>query len=148
MEVRNKDKFRKEILGLRKLLSDAQYCSRLEGSYVGFLNDMHMALVGDRRITKKMIQSVQNANRHYNFARDPKNVEKRKNIIMKLSNLQGMVKDCHYTSDYRTDREVLIQSFKDQVSRKGTLTKKQFIYANNLYTQFKKRIEKVKKEKK
>jgi hypothetical protein len=115
---------------------------------VEFLNDMHMALVGDRRITRKMIQSVQNANRHYNFARNPKNIEKRKNIIMKLSNLQGMVKECHYTSDYRADRELLIQSFKDQVSRKGTLTKKQFIYANNLYTQFKKRIDKVKKEKK
>ena len=146
--MNNKDRFRKEILGLRKLLSDTNYCSRQEGSYVSFLNDMHMALVGDRRITGKMIQSVRNANRHYGFARNPKNVEKRKGIMMKLSNLQGMVKDCNYTSDYRADRESLIQSFKDQVSRKGTLTKKQFIYANNLYTQFKKRIEKVKKEKK
>jgi S-methylmethionine-dependent homocysteine/selenocysteine methylase len=107
-----------------------------------------MALVGNRRITAKMIQSVQNANSHYDFASNQKNVEKRRNIIMKLSNLQGMVKDCNYTSDYRADRESLIQSFKDQVRRKGTLTKKQFIYANNLYTQFKKRIEKVKKEKK
>ena len=143
MGLRNKEKFRKEILGLRKLLSDTQYCSRLEGSYVGFLNDMHMALVGDRRITSKMIQSIQNANRHYNFASNPKNVEKRRNIITKLSNLQGMVKECQYTSDYRADRELLIQSFKDQVSKKGTLTKKQFIYANNLYKQFKKRIAKV-----
>jgi hypothetical protein len=144
----NKEKFRKEILGLRKLLSDTKYCNRQEGSYVSFLNDMHMALVGNRRITAKMIQSVQNANSHYDFASNQKNVEKRRNIIMKLSNLQGMVKDCNYTSDYRADRESLIQSFKDQVRRKGTLTKKQFIYANNLYTQFKKRIEKVKKEKK
>ena len=143
MGLRNKEKFRKEILGLRKLLSDTQYCSRLEGSYVGFLNDMHMALVGDRRITSKMIQSIQNANRHYDFASNPKNVEKRRNIITKLSNLQGMVKECQYTSDYRADRELLIQSFKDQVKRKGTLTKKQFIYANNLYQQFKKRIAKV-----
>ena len=146
--MNNKDRFRKEILGLRKLLSDTNYCSRQEGSYVSFLNDMHMALLSDRRITSKMIQAIQNANRHYDFAKDPKNVEKRRNILQKLMKLRSMVKDCHYTSDYRADREVLIQSFKDQVSRKGTLTKKQFIYANNLYTQFKKRIEKVKKEKK
>jgi len=142
--LRNKDKFRKEILGLRKLLSDTHYCGGLEGSYVGFLNDMHMALVGDRRITRKMIQSVQNAVRHYNFKRDPKNVEKRRNIVMKLKSLRSMVRDCQYTLDYRSDRELLIQSFIDQVSRKGTLTKKQFIYANNLHKQFKKRIAKVK----
>ena len=141
--MRNKEKFRKEILGLRRLLSDTSYCSSQEGSYVSFLNDMHMALLSDRRITSKMIQSIQNANRHYNFASNPKNVEKRRNIITKLSNLQGMVKECQYTSDYRADRELLIQSFKDQVSKKGTLTKKQFIYANNLYKQFKKRIAKV-----
>ena len=144
MGLRNKEKFRKEILGLRKLLSDTQYCSRLEGSYVGFLNDMHMALVGDRRITSKMIQSIQNANRHYDFARDPKNVEKRRNILQKLMKLRSMVKHCQYTTDYRDDRKTLIQSFIDQVRRKGTLTKGQFVYANNLYKQFKKRIAKVK----
>ena len=143
MGLRNKEKFRKEILGLRKLLSDTQYCSRLEGSYVGFLNDMHMALVGDRRITSKMIKAIQNANRHYDFARDPKNVEKRRNILQKLMKLRSMVKHCQYTSDYRDDRKTLIQSFIDQVRRKGTLTKGQFVYANNLYKQFTKRIAKV-----
>ena len=141
--MRNKDKFRKEILGLRKLLSDVQYCSGLEGSYVGFLNDMHMALLSNRRITAKMIQAVQNANRHYDFAKDPKNVEKRRNILSKLMKLRSMVKHCQYTNDYRDDRKTLIQSFIDQVRRKGTLTKGQFVYANNLYKQFKKRIAKV-----
>tara|TARA_Y100000592_G_scaffold2227_1_gene3456 strand:+ start:156 stop:599 length:444 start_codon:yes stop_codon:yes gene_type:complete len=142
--LRNKEKFRKEILGLRRLLSDTSYCSRLEGSYVGFLNDMHMALLSNRRITAKMVQSIQNANRHYDFARDPKNVEKRRNILVKLVRLRSMVKHCQYTSDYRDDRKTLIQSFIDQVRRKGTLTKKQFVYANNLYKQFTKRIAKVK----
>jgi len=141
--LRNKEKFRKEILGLRRLLSDTSYCSSQEGSYVSFLNDMHMALVGDRRITRKMIQAVQNANRHYDFAKDPKNVEKRRNILQKLIKLRSMVKHCQYTTDYRDDRKTLIQSFIDQVRRKGTLTKGQFVYANNLYKQFRKRIAKV-----
>ena len=141
--MRNKEKFRKEILGLRRLLSDTSYCSSQEGSYVSFLNDMHMALLSDRRITAKMIQAVQNANRHYDFAKDPKNVEKRRNILSKLMKLRSMVKHCQYTNDYRDDRKTLIQSFIDQVRRKGTLTKKQFVYANNLYKQFKKRIAKV-----
>ena len=105
---------------------------------------MHMALLSNRRITAKMVQSIQNANRHYDFAKDPRNVEKRRNILGKLMKLRSMVKHCHYTSDYRADRKTLIQSFIDQVRRKGTLTKKQFIYANNLYKQFKKRIAKVK----
>ena len=139
----NKEKFRKEILGLRRLLSDTSYCSSQEGSYVSFLNDMHMALLSDRRITAKMIQAVQNANRHYDFAKDPKNVEKRRNILSKLMKLRSMVKHCQYTNDYRDDRKTLIQSFIDQVKRKGTLTKGQFTYANNLYKQFKKRIAKV-----
>ena len=143
MGLTNKEKFRKEILGLRKLLSDTKYCSRLEGSYVGFLNDMHMALLGNRRITSKMIKAIQNANRHYDFASNPKNVEKRRNILVKLVRLRSMVKYCQYTSDYRDDRKTLIQSFIDQVRRKGTLTKGQFVYANNLYKQFKKRIAKV-----
>lgn len=143
MGLRNKEKFRKEILGLRRLLSDTSYCSSQEGSYVSFLNDMHMALVGDRRITRKMIQAVQNANRHYDFAKDPKNVEKRRNILQKLIKLRSMVKHCQYTTDYRDDRKTLIQSFIDQVRRKGTLTKGQFVYANNLYKQFRKRIAKV-----
>ena len=141
--MRNKEKFRKEILGLRRLLSDTSYCSSQEGSYVSFLNDMHMALLSDRRITSKMIQAIQNANRHYDFAKDPKNVEKRRNILQKLMKLRSMVKHCQYTSDYRDDRKTLIQSFIDQVRRKGTLTKGQFVYANNLYKQFKKRIAKV-----
>ena len=143
MGLRNKEKFRKEILGLRRLLSDTSYCSSQEGSYVSFLNDMHMALVGNRRITRKMIQAVQNANRHYDFAKDPKNVEKRRNILQKLIKLRSMVKHCQYTTDYRDDRKTLIQSFIDQVRRKGTLTKGQFVYANNLYKQFRKRIAKV-----
>ncbi len=141
--MRNKEKFRKEILGLRRLLSDTSYCSSQEGSYVSFLNDMHMALLSDRRITSKMIQAIQNANRHYDFAKDPKNVEKRRNILQKLMKLRSMVKHCQYTSDYRDDRKTLIQSFIDQVRRKGTLTKGQFVYANNLYKQFTKRIAKV-----
>ena len=141
--MRNKEKFRKEILGLRRLLSDTSYCSSQEGSYVSFLNDMHMALLSDRRITSKMIKAIQNANRHYDFARDPKNVEKRRNILQKLMKLRSMVKHCQYTSDYRDDRKTLIQSFIDQVRRKGTLTKGQFVYANNLYKQFTKRIAKV-----
>lgn len=141
--MRNKEKFRKEILGLRRLLSDTSYCSSQEGSYVSFLNDMHMALLSDRRITSKMIQAIQNANRHYDFAKDPKNVEKRRNILQKLMKLRSMVKHCQYTSDYRDDRKTLIQSFIDQVRRKGTLTKGQFVYANNLYKQFRKRIAKV-----
>ena len=143
MGLRNKEKFRKEILGLRRLLSDTSYCSSQEGSYVSFLNDMHMALLSDRRITSKMIKAIQNANRHYDFARDPKNVEKRRNILQKLMKLRSMVKHCQYTSDYRDDRKTLIQSFIDQVRRKGTLTKGQFVYANNLYKQFTKRIAKV-----
>ena len=142
--MRNKEKFRKEILGLRRLLSDTSYCSSQEGSYVSFLNDMHMALLSDRRMTSKMIQAIQNANRHYDFAKDPKNVEKRRNILQKLMKLRSMVKHCQYTSDYRDDRKTLIQSFIDQVRRKGTLTKGQFVYANNLYKQFTKRIAKVK----
>ena len=141
--MRNKEKFRKEILGLRRLLSDTSYCSSQEGSYVSFLNDMHMALLSDRRITSKMIKAIQNANRHYDFAKDPKNVERRRNILVKLVRLRSMVKYCQYTSDYRDDRKALIQSFIDQVRRKGTLTKGQFVYANNLYKQFTKRIAKV-----
>ena len=143
MGLRNKEKFRKEILGLRRLLSDTSYCSSQEGSYVSFLNDMHMALLSDRRMTSKMIKAIQNANIHYDFARDPKNVEKRRNILVKLVRLRSMVKHCQYTSDYRDDRKTLIQSFIDQVRRKGTLTKGQFVYANNLYKQFRKRIAKV-----
>ena len=141
--MRNKEKFRKEILGLRRLLSDTSYCSSQEGSYVSFLNDMHMALLSDRRMTSKMIKAIQNANRHYEFAIDPKNVERRRNILVKLVRLRSMVKHCQYTSDYRDDRKTLIQSFIDQVRRKGTLTKGQFVYANNLYKQFRKRIAKV-----
>ena len=141
--MRNKEKFRKEILGLRRLLSDTSYCSSQEGSYVSFLNDMHMALLSDRRMTSKMIKAIQNANRHYDFAKDPKNVEKRRNILQKLIKLRSMVKHCQYTTDYRDDRKTLIQSFIDQVRRKGTLTKGQFVYANNLYKQFRKRIAKV-----
>ena len=141
--MRNKEKFRKEILGLRRLLSDTSYCSSQEGSYVSFLNDMHMALLSDRRMTSNMIQAIQNANRHYEFAIDPKNVEKRRNILGKLIKLRSMVKHCQYTRDYRDDRKTLIQSFIDQVRRKGTLTKGQFVYANNLYKQFTKRIAKV-----
>ena len=138
----NKETYRREILGLRKVLSDTNYVSSIDDGYAHFINEMHMALIGNRRITEKMERAIRRIIRFYKKKTYNNDSTQSEAILLKLQRLRSMVDKCGYTENYVADRKYLVDSFINQVKAKGGLSKKQFIYANNLYKQFKKKIDK------
>ncbi len=138
----NKNKYRREILGLRKVLADSVYVKGLDEGYAHFINEMHMALIGSRRITAKMEVAIHRIIKFHKKKSNVKNSPIAETILLKLSKLRSMIDKCGYTENYIADRKFLVDSFIKQVKAKGGLSKKQFIYANNLYKQFKKKIDK------
>jgi hypothetical protein len=138
----NKETYRREILGLRKVLSDTNYVSSIDDGYAHFINEMHMALIGNRRITEKMEKAIRRIIRFYKKKTYNQDSTQSETILLKLTKLRSMIDKCGYTENYIADRKFLVDSFINQVKAKGGLSKKQFIYANNLHKQFKKKIDK------
>jgi len=138
----NKETYRREILGLRKVLSDTNYVSSIDDGYAHFINEMHMALIGNRRITEKMEKAIRRIIRFYKKKTYNQDSTQSETILLKLTKLRSMIDKCGYTENYIADRKFLVDSFIKQVKAKGGLSKKQFIYANNLYKQFNKKINK------
>jgi hypothetical protein len=147
--MKNKDKYKKEIAALRTILSDNSYWTVSKEyshqSFKSFLADMHTAMVGNRRVTSKMEAAVHKAIKNYGKRKDPDFRNRLENIVFKLKSLHFMVKDCGYTKDYEADRSHIIENMIKQVNSRGTLSKRQFEFCNNMYKQFKKRINKKKK---
>ena len=61
----NKEVYNKEIKSLRKLLDDGEYTRVLPSGYHHFLSEMHRKLVGNERITPKMLSAVEQAIESY-----------------------------------------------------------------------------------
>ena len=146
--MNNKEKYNKEIKALRVILSDDRYWNsdkefHKDQTFKSFLSDMHTAMVGNRTVTPKMKAAIDRAIKNYNRRSEPKFLEKVENIVLKLTRLSYMAKECGYTKDYEHDRVSIIDGMIRQANAKGTLSKRQMGFCNNMYKQFKKRIEKV-----
>ena len=110
----NKEKYKKEIRGLRKLLNDFEYTRTLSHGYHGFLAKMHKQLISNKNLTQKM--------------------------LAKITKLKQMLHHCGYSDYYIELKMEFLDSLTKRAHSRGTLTPKQAKYANNLYKQFSKRI--------
>tara|TARA_R100001163_G_C5023492_1_gene165678 strand:+ start:540 stop:962 length:423 start_codon:yes stop_codon:yes gene_type:complete len=138
--MRNKERYNKEIKSLRKLLSDNQYTRTLSTTYHGFLNDMHMKLIGDGNVTPKMIKSIETAIHCYGNYNRPDIKIQRDNMLAKITKLKYLLSQCGYTQQYEREKMEFLDSITSRAHSRGNLTPKQAKYANTLYKQFNKRI--------
>ena len=136
----NKEKYKKEIRGLRKLLNDFEYTRTLSHGYHGFLAKMHKQLISNKNLTQKMIESVNTALKFYNNYNRADIKVQREKMLAKITKLKQMLHHCGYSDYYIELKMEFLDSLTKRAHSRGTLTPKQAKYANNLYKQFSKRI--------
>ena len=136
----NKEKYKKEIRGLRKLLNDFEYTRTLSHGYHGFLAKMHKQFISNKNLTQKMLESVNTGLKFYdNYNRADIKVQREK-MLAKITKLKQMLHHCGYSDYYIELKMEFLDSLTKRAHSRGTLTPKQAKYANNLYKQFSKRI--------
>ena len=138
--MNNKEKYNKEIKSLRKLLDDGEYTRVLPSGYHSFLSDMHRKLVGNARITPKMLSSIERAIESYGNYNSPEDRIKRDTMLAKITKLKYLLTQCGYTRQYEAEKMDFLDSITGRIHAKGNLTPKQAKYANQLYKQFNKRV--------
>ena len=136
----NKEKYKKEIRGLRKLLNDFEYTRTLSHGYHGFLAKMHKPLNSNNNLTQKMLESVNTALKFYNNYNRADIKVQREKMLAKITKLKQMLHHCGYCYYYIELKMEFLDSLTKRAHSRGTLTPKQAKYANNLYKQFSKRI--------
>ena len=136
----NKEKYKKEIRGLRKLLNDFEYTRTLSHGYHGFLAKMHKQLISNKNLTQKMLESVNTALKFYNNYNRADIKVQRDKMLAKITKLKQMLHHCGYSDYYIELKMEFLDSLTKRAHSRGTLTPKQAKYANNLYKQFSKRI--------
>ena len=136
----NKEKYKKEIRVLRKLLNDFEYTRTLSHGYHGFLAKMHKQLISNKNLTQKMLESVNTALKFYNNYNRADIKVQREKMLAKITKLKLMLHHCGYSDYYIELKMEFLDSLTKRAHSRGTLTPKQAKYANNLYKQFSKRI--------
>ena len=142
----NKEVYKKQIVGLRKLLDDNQYIKGLSTGYHGFLSEMHRKLVSDNKISPKMLKAINDGIKSHTLSLDPEFKNQRDDMMLKIDSLRNLLLLCRYEKGYEYEKLDFVDSLTKRIARKGSLTAKQAKYANNLYKQFKKRIDKMQKK--
>tara|TARA_Y100000004_G_C8752167_1_gene342859 strand:+ start:42 stop:470 length:429 start_codon:yes stop_codon:yes gene_type:complete len=136
----NKEKYNSEIKSLRKLLDDNEYTRTLSNGYHQFLLEMHQKLIGNGRITPKMISTIETAVQFYGNYNKPDVKIQRERMLSKITKLKYLLSQCGYTHQYESEKMEFLDSLTGRVHARGNITPKQAKYANNLYKQFSKRV--------
>tara|TARA_B100002019_G_scaffold78863_1_gene68108 strand:- start:567 stop:1010 length:444 start_codon:yes stop_codon:yes gene_type:complete len=136
----NKEVYSKEIKSLRKLLDDGEYTRVLPSGYHHFLSEMHRKLVGNVRITPKMLSAIEEAIESHGNYNNPEDRIHRDRMLAKITKLKYLLAQCGYTNQYAAEKMEFLDSITGRVHAKGKLTPKQAKYANQLYKQFSKRV--------
>ena len=154
----NKEKFAKRIKQLDHIVKDLNYVPKdSTNGYHEFIQNMHSALLGGRKITRKMESSIVKIITTYTKWFKQENdseYQARKNIYVnesmtKIKLIKDMLFDAKYSAEYESGSEYFLNSVGEQVKTKGSLTLKQKQSLNKMYKRFKKRVEKnAKKSKK
>ena len=142
----NKKHYGKRIDQLKHIISDMSYDEN------EFIKTMYVALIGGRKITPKMENSITTIVKRYTKWRklenDPVYVKKRTEYVlksnMKIDVIRHMLSECDYDDIYRERSEYFLQSVQKFLSESGKLTVKQRKALNSMYKRFEKRMKKVK----
>ena len=150
----NKEKFAKRIKQLDHIVKDLNYIPKNStNGYHEFIENMHSALVGGRKITRKMESSIVKIITTYTeWLKKENDPEYKKNKIKYIENsltkiklLEDKLYEANYSKSYMSDKEYFLGSIKSHVKSRGNLSSKQKQALNKMYKQFNKRIENNKK---
>ena len=150
----NKEKFAKRIQQLDHIVKDLNYIPKdSTNGYHEFIQNMHSALVGGRKITRKMESSIVKIITTYTeWLKKENDPEYKKNKIKYIENsltkiklLEDKLYEANYSKSYMSDKEYFLDSIKSHVKSRGNLSSKQKQALNKMYKQFNKRIENNKK---
>tara|TARA_Y100000815_G_C13105154_1_gene410929 strand:- start:99 stop:692 length:594 start_codon:yes stop_codon:yes gene_type:complete len=150
----NKEKFTKRIKQLDHIVKDLNYIPKDSANgYHEFIQNMHSALVGGRKITRKMESSIVKIITTYTeWLKKENDPEYKKNKIKYIENsltkiklLEDKLYEANYSKSYMSDKEYFLDSIKSHVKSRGNLSSKQKQALNKMYKQFNKRIENNKK---
>ena len=150
----NKEKFAKRIKQLDHIVKDLNYIPKDSANgYHEFIENMHSALVGGRKITRKMESSIVKIITTYTeWLKKENDPEYKKNKIKYIENsltkiklLEDKLYEANYSKSYMSDKEYFLGSIKSHVKSRGNLSSKQKQALNKMYKQFNKRIENNKK---
>ena len=150
----NKNLFGRRIKQFQVIIEDEKYIPKgSTNGYHEFIFNMWKALVTGRKITSKMESAIANIvkaySKHLNEERDPKlrkqKLDYTENTISKLSMIKRRLDECNYTRGYTSEKLYFLESIEKQVYSRGSLSIKQRKALNGMYTQFTKRIKKIKK---
>ena len=147
----NKEKFAKRIKQLDHIVKDLNYIPKdSTNGYHEFIQNMHSALVGGRKITRKMESSIAKIittyTKWFKQENDPE-YQARKNIyvnesMQKIKLIKDTLFEGKYSAEYESGAEYFLNSIGEQFKKKGSLTLKQRQSLNKMYNRFKKRVEK------
>ena len=150
----NKEKFAKRIKQLDHIVKDLNYVPKdSTNGYHEFIQNMHSALLGGRKITRKMESSIVKIITTYTeWLKKENDPEYKKNKIKYIENSLAKIKlledklyEANYSKSYMSDKEYFLNSIKSHVKSRGNLSSKQKQALNKMYKQFNKRIENNKK---
>ena len=134
----NKKTFSKELKELRFLVETKKADS--------FTQDMYIAIIGGRTITKKMLQAIHNIIKN----NSPEELEKKRleteRLLSKLNLVKESLHKANYHETYVYRSEDFLDSIEKQIRDRGSLSPKQKLALNNMYKRFNKKIEKYGKK--
>ena len=130
----NKEKFAKRIKQLDHIVKDLNYIPKDSANgYHEFIQNMHSALVGGRKITRKMESSIVKIITTYTeWLKKENDPEYKKNKIKYIENsltkiklLEDKLYEANYSKSYMSDKEYFLNSIKSHVKSRGNLSSKQ-----------------------
>ena len=144
----NKKLFGRRIEQLKVIINDLNYLPT-GNTYREFIIDMSSALVHGRKITPKMESSITKIVKTYaktlNSEYKKDTLDYTENTVAKLSMIKRKLNECNYTLGYKNEKLYFLESIEKQVYVRGSLSIKQRKALNKMYSQFTKKIEKIKK---
>ena len=147
----NADRYSRQIKQLDHIVKDLNYIPKdSTNGYHEFIQNMHSALVGGRKITRKMESAIKNIisryTKWYIKEKDPNYQAEKKVYVDESMKKIKLIKDTlfegKYSAEYESGAEYFLNSIGEQVKKKGSLTLKQRQSLNKMYKRFKKRVEK------
>ena len=146
----NQKLFGRRIEQLKVIVEDKNYIP--DGSpntYHDFIISMYGALISGRKITPKMESSITKIVKTYSKTLNPEYQKNKlnytENTVSKINMVKRKLDECGYAESYKNEKLYFLESVEKQVYTRGSLSIKQRKVLNKMYSQFTKKIEKIKK---
>ncbi|MBT4208827.1 hypothetical protein HOE22_10900 [Candidatus Woesearchaeota archaeon] len=143
---KNRTEFNHRIKQLKHILDDVNYLHQ-DSTYREFIGSMYHAINTGRKITSLMESSITKIVKSYktwlNTINDTSYLENKTILLNKITMVRTMLERAPYTSNFKYEKEIFIDSLYNQARNRGSLSPKQKSALNKMYKQYKKKVENI-----